>query len=159
MLELVVLLQPLLTCIFLPYNISDDLYDVSAANAGLSEQCVSYQHREGCEDHWPGVPTLSISCPACQRGACLAWAVLSLLLFAEWTEDPRHPPLSSLLWLSRKLNQALPVVISSLFSLGMSSLQADLSCSRSSRVMLLVRSWRRVPYSAMTGVGRNKGTG
>ena len=28
-----------------------------------------------------------------------------------------------------------------------------LSCSRSSRVMLLVRSWRRVPYSAMTGVG------
>ena len=36
---------------------------------------------------------------------------------------------------------------------GMSSLQADLSCSRSSRVMLLVRSWRRVPYSAMTGVG------
>lgn len=61
--------------------------------------------------------------------------------------------MSSLLWLSRKLNQALPVVISSLFSLGMSSLQADLSCSRSSRVMLLVRSWRRVPYSAMTPPG------
>ena len=47
---------------------------------------------------------------------------------------------------------------------GMSSLQADLSCSRSSRVMLLVRSWRRVPYSAMNacslahpGAARQKG--
>lgn len=48
------------------------------------------------------------------------------------------------------------MVIASLFSLGMSSLQADLSCSRSSRVMLLVRSWRRVPYSAMTR-SRTKG--
>lgn len=70
---------------------------------------------------------------------------------ARATREGGVSPLSSLLCFSRKANQWWLVAMASLSSLGMSSLQADFSCSRSSAVMFWASSSSRLRYSAMAG--------